>query len=56
MLKLVLLLALYAVAGYWLWQGLWWIGTHYPGLFGVALFVGIWVVAANWGDLKLAEW
>ncbi len=56
MLKLALLLPLYAVAGYGAWLGLYWIGTHYPGLFFVALFIAIVVVVAKFGDTKLAEW
>jgi hypothetical protein len=56
MLKLVLLLGIYAFAGYWIWQGLYWIGTNQPGiLFGVG-FIAIVVVAAKFGDTKLAEW
>ncbi len=56
MLKLIFLLALYAVAGYWLCRGLYWIGTNQPGILMGAAFIAIVVVAAKFGDTKLAEW
>ena len=56
MLKLILLLALYATAGYWIWQGLYWLGTNEPWVLMVAAFFGTWVAVAKWGDVKLAEW